>query len=210
MLDVLHLFGNWKWTGPTELAVHLAEMQAKAGHRVRFAFGRTRGADEHFPRQIAARGIPRAEGFELAKHFEPTSVFRDALRLARLVREDPPDLIHCHLPSDHLVAALARPLAKRRVPVVRSTYLPDGPGEGLRESWCLRTATDALILPCEGARERMPRARGFDAARASVIEPAIDTDRFDPDRDAGDGRARLGIARDAFVLGIVARVQRKR
>src|SRR5262249_37565434 len=106
MIDVLHLFGNWKWTGPTELAVHLAEIQTKAGGRGRLAYGRQRGADDHFSVQVARRGIPKVEGFELAKHFEPTAIVRDSVRLARVLREEPPDVIHCHLGSDHLIAAL--------------------------------------------------------------------------------------------------------
>ncbi len=210
MSDILHLFGNWKWTGPTELAVHLAESQQAAGHRVRIAFGRQRGGDDHFTRQAERRGLQRIPGFELAKHLEPTALVRDAIRLSRIYREDPPDLVHCHLRSDHLVAAFARKIARRRVPIVRSTYEPTGPATDARERFCLRRATDALVLSCEGALEAVRSAGVVDLARAHVIEPAIDTDRFDAKRPVPDAREKLGIPRDAFVLGIVARVQAKR
>jgi L-malate glycosyltransferase len=208
--DVLHLYGNWKWTGPTELAVHLAETQARGGARVRIAFGRQRGDDDHFSAQVARRGLERVEGFELSKHFEIGAILRDAGRLGRLLREDPPDVLHCHLPSDHLVAALAVKLTRRRVPVVRSTYEAGAPGSRFRERFSLRTATAALVLPCEGAREAVRAAGAFDLERTRVVEPAIDTARFDPRRDVRDGRAMLGLAPEAFVLGIVARVQARR
>lgn len=210
MPDVLHLYGNWKWTGPTELAVHLAESQAKAGARVRFAFGRPRGNDLHFERQIAARGVERLHGFELAKHFEPTSLLRDAWRLSRVLRTEPPGVVHCHLRSDHVVATMARRMAGAPVRIVRSTYEPSGPGDGVRERWCLKRGTDRLLVPTEGAKRAVASAGLFDPARTDVVEPAIDTVRFDPSRDVGDGRTKLGIAPGAFVLGIVARVQRRR
>lgn len=210
MADVLHLYGNWKWTGPTELAVHLAESQTKSGMRVRMAYGRQRGADDHFTVQTTRRGIQRIEGFELSKHFEPTALLRDVLRLARLLNEDPPQILHCHLGSDHLVAAIARKITKATVPIVRSTYEAYGPGSTRRERYCLRTATDLLVVPCPMAAASVKSAGAFDSDRIRVIEPAIDTRRFDPSRPVPDGRAKLGIDRDAFVLGIVARVQAKR
>jgi glycosyltransferase involved in cell wall biosynthesis len=211
MADVLHLYGNWKWTGPTELAVNLAEEQTKAaGSRVRMAFGRQRGADDHFTMQVGRRGIARVDGFELPKHFEPTSMIRDSMRLAKLLREEPPDVIHCHLGSDHMVAALARKLAKRKIPIVRSTYEAYGPGSTRRERYCLRTATDRLVVPCNTALDVVRTEGVFDPERVRVIEPAIDTNRFDRDRAVYDARAKFAIGRDAFVLGIVARVQARR
>ncbi|MFN0207205.1 MAG: glycosyltransferase family 4 protein [Planctomycetota bacterium] len=210
MFDVLHLYGNWKWTGPTELAVHLAESQQSAGHRVRIAFGRQRGGDDHFNVQTARRKLTTVGGFELAKHFEPFSLFKDARRLARLLINEPPQIIHCHLHSDHLVAALARKFTKVRVPIVRSTYEPFGPGTTARERYNLKNATDTLLLSCESARETVKKLGLFNISKTEIVEPAIDTNRFDRNRAVADGRARLGIPKDAFVLGIVARVQAKR
>lgn len=210
MTDILHLYGNWKWTGPTELAVHLAETQIKAGHRVRMGFGRQRGADDHFTIQTKRRGIPRVDGFELAKHFEPISLWRDARRLARLVDEDPPSIIHCHLQSDHLVAALARKFTKKRIPVVRSTYEPFGPGSTRRERFSLKNAADRLLISCESAKDAVRAAGIFDLTKTRLVEPAIDTNRFDKNRAVPDAREKLNIPADAFVLGIVARVQARR
>ncbi|MBI3819575.1 MAG: glycosyltransferase family 4 protein [Planctomycetes bacterium] len=210
MADILHLYGNWKWTGPTELAVHLAESQTKAGHRVRMAFGRQRGADDHFTLQTKRRGITQLEGFELAKHFEPISLWRDARRLARLIDLEPPQIIHCHLQSDHLVAAFARKLTKTRIPVVRSTYEPHGPGSTRRERFSLTNATDRLLVACESARNAVRAGGTFDITKLRLVEPAIDTNRFDRARAVRDGRELLKLPKDAFVLGIVARVQARR
>lgn len=210
MTDILHLYGNWKWTGPTELAVHLAESQTKAGHRVRIAFGRQRGEDSHFTVQCDRRGLTRVSGFELPKHLEPWWLWRDARALARLVETDPPEVIHCHLQSDHLVATFARKFTKKRVPIVRSTYEPFGPLDTRRERYNLRNATERLLLACEGAKEFVRRAGAIDLSKTRLVEPAIDTVRFDRNRSVPDAREKLKIPRDAFVLGIVARVQARR
>jgi glycosyltransferase involved in cell wall biosynthesis len=174
------------------------------------AFGRQRGADDHFTLQVKRRGITRLDGFELPKHFEPTALIRDSLKLARVLRDEPPQVIHCHLGSDHLVAALARKISKVKVPIVRSTYEAYGPGSTRRERYCLRTATELLVVSCPMAVEAVKSTKAFDPERVRVVEPAIDTNRFDPARAVPDGREKLGIAKDAFVLGIVARVQARR
>ena len=38
-MRVLHLFSDWKWTGPAEPALHLAIAQRDAGHEVSFICG---------------------------------------------------------------------------------------------------------------------------------------------------------------------------
>jgi len=60
------------------------------------------------------------------------------------------------------------------------------------------------------ARDRAAERLRFPPGRIRVVHTAIDLDRFDPDRGLGDVRARLGIAPDAFVVGIVARIQWRR
>ena len=56
----------------------------------------------------------------------------------------------------------------------------------------------------------MPKRMAFPREYMMVVPGAIDTERFDPTRDVPDGRRWLGIPHDAFVVGIVARMQRHR
>jgi glycosyltransferase involved in cell wall biosynthesis len=70
--------------------------------------------------------------------------------------------------------------------------------------------TTALLEPSEMARLHDIAAFGIAPARSAVVPGAIDTVRFDPQRSLPDGRAKLGIAADAYVIGIVARMQTHR
>ncbi len=68
-LRILHLFSNWKWTGPAEPAVLLASEQKRAGHDVSFACGRpVEGCDNDVALQAVARGLEPIEGLRLSKH----------------------------------------------------------------------------------------------------------------------------------------------
>ena len=36
-MKILHIFSNWKWTGPAEHALNMAAAHLKSGHEVTFA-----------------------------------------------------------------------------------------------------------------------------------------------------------------------------
>lgn len=203
-MRVLHLLSAWKWTGPAEPALEAAALLARRpGLEVVLAHSSRSGRD--MPNQVgieAARlGLATLPGLDLPKHFRPVALLRDAARLARRLGSF--DLLHCHMPGDHLLAWLARRLARRPVPVVRSWYAPEGPAT-LRERLALSGATAGAIVPGERARRRVEAwSRG--RVRAEVLLPPLDLERFDP--------ARPGL-RDAYcygpehcVLGVVARMQ---
>jgi glycosyltransferase involved in cell wall biosynthesis len=70
--------------------------------------------------------------------------------------------------------------------------------------------TSFLIEPSHVALEHDLRMYRFPPERAAVVPGAIDVDRFDPGKSLPDARAELGIPPDAFVVGIVARMQSHR
>ena len=82
-MRVLHLFANWKWTGPAEPAVALAAALSGRGHEVHFACGREVGT---LPNDVAnearSRGLSPILDFRLGKHRHPIydSMDRRALR----------------------------------------------------------------------------------------------------------------------------------
>ena len=108
----------------------------------------------------------------------------------------------------HLAALAARRLSPRPL-VVRSCYAGEGP-TGYWEGRLIRELTDGLLVISEQARRGAISQFGFPADRVWMVHTAIDLDRFSPDRGLGTRRAELGIAPDAFVVGIVARIQWRR
>lgn len=209
-MRILHLFSNWKWTGPAEPALNLAATQVKMGHQVWMANGDPGEHDAHFRRRIQERGVTLLPGMILDKHISFLKNRRDIRFLANWLKENPVDLVHSHMPNDHLIAARALAKAKLKIPLVRSNYDGDGPEPGIRNRYLLKHATSFLVLASKGAALKTAANFKYPLERMKVIEPGIDTERFDANRNVPDKRAQYGLNADTFLIGIVARVQAKR
>jgi glycosyltransferase involved in cell wall biosynthesis len=210
MKRALHLFSNWRWTGPAEPALNLATALLRHGWDVTFACGKPMiGSDQPIVEQAQARGVPVRAGLNLSKHMNPFYNYPDGRALRRWLTEGRFDVLHCHLRNDHIVAALAARRMPGRPVVVRTCYAGEGP-HGYWERRLVTEFTDGLIVVSEQARRWVVDKIGVSADRVWMLDTAVDLARFDPARGLGDRRAELGIAPNAFVVGIVARIQWRR
>ncbi len=207
-MKVLHLFSNAKWTGPAEPALNLCLALRRAGVEAEFACAPDSGESINKIVETARdRGLEPVLRFHLKKHKNPFYNFLDARTLRRYLASERFDLVHCHLDNDHRIAAAAT----RRVgiPVVRSSYH----GEGFsvtRGHGALARQAAFVIEPSRLAQRNDVARLGVAESKTAVVPGAVDTERFDPTREVPDARRWLGIAPDAFVVGIVARMQRHR
>ena len=89
-MNILHLFSNYKWTGPAEPAVNLAAALQNRGHRVCFASGRRPGrADSKCVHEYAAgRGLDVINKMRLAKHVHIAGNLADARVLSGIISEN--------------------------------------------------------------------------------------------------------------------------
>lgn len=204
-IRALHLFANYKWTGPADPAIRGAAGLRDQGVNVRFALaGHQIGETHFFGDQARARNLPLIAGLELPKHQTIGSVWRDSGVLAERLRRGQFNLLHAHLLGDHLPAAIAC----RRVPnptvIVRSLYDPEPPPRRLRERLAFAN-TDGVVVPTESCAVAFRRRYGFPAERVLVQEPTTDVTRFQ--RLHGDLRQRWGVGPTDFLIGITARIQ---
>jgi len=207
-MRVLHLYSNHAWTGPAELAVNLCRALKRRGVEVAFAAGKRQHNSKRDVASVAVeRGLNVLEGLRLCKHTRLLANMRDVRKLRRWLREGRWDVLHAHLLNDHVIAAAAREGLKPLVPVVRSSYDAGGMKSLKRARRLARGGTDMLVEASHIALEADVRDVGFRKEKVVVIPPAVDLERFNPDRPLPDMRGRLGLARDDFVLGIVARMQ---
>ncbi|MCC6144683.1 MAG: glycosyltransferase family 4 protein [Candidatus Hydrogenedentes bacterium] len=207
-MRVLHLCSNFKWTGPAEPALNLCVALRDMGIDVDFACAPDSGASINKIVETARiRGIEPIQRFHLDKHRHPFKNHEDRKELKHLLKERHYDLIHCHLDNDHTIAA--KPAWKACVPIVRSSYYGEGLPKTHRHQKLLNR-TARLLVPSQMAHDHDAREFSFPDHCIHVIPGAIDTDRFNPARELPDGRARLGLPADAFVIGIVARMQTHR
>ncbi len=204
-MKILHLFSNAKWTGPAEPALRLCAELRKAGVDTEFACPPTAPGSPYTLLDTAREwGIDPILDFTLSKHENPWINWQDRRKLAAHLRDHPYDILHCHLNNDHRIACAA--VRGRGIPVVRSNYEGLGFSEPRRVRGLL-TKTAALLDASKVARERDMAEFDLPGDAVHVVPSAIDTARFDPSRDLPDIRARLKIPVDAFVVGIVARMQ---
>ena len=205
---ILHLFANYKWTGPADPALRCAQGLRELGEDVVFAQAEwTLPAAEHrMATELRKSRLPVIGGLELRKHMNLFSLRRDERSLARRLRSGEFDVVNAHLPADHLIAALAVRRAKKRgakAVLVRSLYDAEPP----RRTWRTKLAfamTDAVIAPTREVAAALPGHFGLAPGRVLWLEPGTALVRR---QLTGDLRTKLGIAPGQIAIGITARIQ---
>lgn len=207
-MKVLHLYSNWKWTGPAEHALTTARHLLGKGYGLTFACAQPpRPVEDSLEKRVRECGIPLASSFYLNKHFHVPYTVSDVLRLRSYLRSTRVDLMHTHLVNDHLVGALAVMCSGKKIPLIRTVY--DGTGRGItaRDRVLLSRAADGVIAVSEIAQRTMQKEAGVPAERIWTICPGIDCSRFNPSIDGGAVRLKYGVGDEDPLVGIVARVQ---
>ena len=203
-VKALHLFANYKWTGPADPAIRAAARLRGLGLDVHFAQAGFvhKGCEHRVAAELQRWQLPAVTGMQLRKHFHIPSLLRDVRELRFLVEEEGFDVLHCHQGADHLLASLAvRRLARAPV-VIRSLYEPDAPRRGWRQRAAFKR-TQAVLAPTERAQQGVQRRFAVPTARVLLQEPVTEP----RDLDGASARGRFGLSDDHLVVGITARVQ---
>jgi glycosyltransferase involved in cell wall biosynthesis len=208
-MRVLHLFSNWKWTGPSELAVNLCRALRDEGVDVRFACSKGPGPNEPITVADKARqaGLEPVTSFHLEKHRNPVINAWDIGKLRKFLREQQIRIVHTHLPNDHLIGGTAARKTDPQITVVRTSYFGDGFKRTILNRRLLSKHTDVLLESSRAALEHDRKLVDPAGLLSTVVDPALDTGRFSPDRAFPDMRRKYGLAENDFVVGIVARMQ---
>jgi len=210
-VKVLHLFSNVKLTGPAEPVLNLVAGLKRRGLDVIFACGQFHpGRRSSIEERAEELGIYPVTDFQLKKHFSVADNARDLPALASFIAEHGVDIVHTHLLNDHLLGGWAARHCDRPVLIVRTVHSLGRLWTRMRTRYLTRNLTDALIVGSNHHRENSQRLFNLPEDRIWRIEPAVDLTRFDPGRAVPDIRAQLGIDEGDFVVGVVARIQKKR
>jgi glycosyltransferase involved in cell wall biosynthesis len=185
-MRVLHLFGDWKWTGPAEPTLDLCQELRALGVQADLAcMEAPPDGKGSLPERAKERGIVPLHVAGLRRSL--FSAIADIPRVAAALKGY--DLLHVHFSHDHFVGGRA---ARKTggIRVVRTNH-KGIPLSGLGAGYLLRRLTDAYVT--YGVTDR-PHPRSFQ------IDPAMRLERFAP-RD---------VPRQGFTVGVVARMQRHR
>ena len=207
-MKILHLYSNWKWTGPAEHSLAAANYLFKKGYDLTFACAHPPvEVEDSLVQRARKTGVPLVNGLYLNKHMHLWQNSHDIVRLVKLINKMNCDLIHTHLVNDHIIAGIASRLCSKNISLVRTVYDGTGLSSGLRNRGLLAFSTDALITVSDMSRHAIKKQFSFPENKLWMISPGVDCERFNTSIDGKKVRLKYGIDQQGVLVGIVARVQ---
>jgi glycosyltransferase involved in cell wall biosynthesis len=192
---VLHLFGDWKWTGPAEPTLDLClELRALGIHADLACRPAPPEATSNLPARALERGLEPILDLDLERSLSP---FKNLARIRRIAEASLGyDLLHVHFSHDHLLGGLgARKSRHARIVRTNQKAIPTPWNPGA--SYLYRRLTDGYVTYSQEALDADVRRYGV---RGWRVDPAMRLERFIPREAPHEG----------FVVGVVARMQRHR
>ncbi|MFB3884574.1 MAG: glycosyltransferase family 4 protein [Thermodesulfobacteriota bacterium] len=216
-MKILHLFSNWKWTGPADPTVNLCGGLEQRGHEVVFAYRKPPlPVEDSIEKRVLKAGIKATDRFRLdhsIRVYQPSffpTLLRDILDLTRYLREERFDILNVHHSHGHLIGGLAGRRAGYPVAIIRTDHKRDPLKPSLGNRLLISLLTDGMITFSERARKEDGKHFGIPLERVAKIVPALDLSRYDPQKKFKDMRSIFGIGSEDFVIGMIARFQRYR
>ncbi|MGD0231709.1 MAG: glycosyltransferase family 4 protein [Syntrophorhabdales bacterium] len=203
-MKCLHLFSDWKWTGPAEPVVSLCEALERQGVDVRLAFRKAPPdfAERTVGKEIVRRGVSSYDGFRLNRYFSTRDWLFDFRAIRRYAVENRFDIIHAHLTHDHSLAALSLFGCAARPLLVRTDHKRDGLDRGFAMKMLLGR-TDGLAAYAETIRARDVKHLVYPEERTVVLPPGVHV-YGGPTEDL---RASLGIGKEEKIIGVIGRLK---
>lgn len=205
-MKILHLFSDWKWTGPAEPTVSLCAALTDAGVDVTMAYRPTpmEYPDRTVEKEVKKRTQLKYHGdFKLNRYFSLSDWAYDIRTIRSYAREQKIDIVHTNLSHDHFTALFsfafsgaARPL------IIRSDHKRDGLPRSLTMSWAFGK-TDGLVTFSRKIIDRDIANFRFPVDRTCVIPPGISPYTGPVD----DLKPSLGIKPDERVIGVIGRLK---
>jgi glycosyltransferase involved in cell wall biosynthesis len=216
-MKILHLFSDWKWTGPSEPVLNLCKALEKRGHDVTLAYQKPPfPVEDSLEKRVLKEGIKATNQFHLnhsLKVYHPSSIWRnlrDIANLTNYLNQEKFDILNVHQSHDHVLGGIAARRSNHPVVVVRTDHKRDPLKPSLGNRLLLSRLTDGIITFSERARREDAEHFGCPLERVCKISPALDLDRFNPDREFKDMRTVFRIGSKEIIIGMIARFQKYR
>lgn len=205
-MRVLQLTSDWKWTGPAEPMLRLAESLRERGHDVALAFpGPPPGAQRSLAGEAALLGLDSCAPLERRRGVHPLADRRDLARLRAALEVGDFDVVHCWHTRDHVLARRLLGAAPRRTALVRSWRSAARIRRWPWNRWLFGPGCDGLLCVSPATARANATIRG--GRPIAGCFGAVDLARFGPAAPDPGVRAAFGLGPEHEVVGIVARVQ---
>jgi len=155
---------------------------------------------------IEAGGVPVICLDRRGKRFSIGTV----LALARLMREQRIDLVHCHLYHANLYGRLAARLAGiPAIATVHNTYVRRKWHRSLLNRWLGRGRGLVIAVSAEARSDVIEHDR-LGPGRVLLLPNGIDLSRVDTPLSQAAAKQRLGYATDDFLIGCIGRLEEQK
>ena len=216
-MKILHLFSNWKWTGPADPTLNLCKGLEKRGHDVTFAYRKPPfPVEDSIEKRVLQSGVKATDRFRLdhsVKFYQSSFLpihLRDIVDLTHYLREEKFDILNVHHSHGHLLGGIAARRSGHPVIVIRSDHKRDPLKPSLGNRFLICQFTDGMITFSERARREDAEHFGLPLERLEKISPALDLNQYDPKGKFKDMRTLFGIEPKEIVIGMIARFQKYR
>jgi glycosyltransferase involved in cell wall biosynthesis len=217
-IKVLRVIARLNVGGPALHVAYLTAGLADRGYETTLVAGTLARGEESMASVSEARGVRIETLPALHREIGPLRDVQAILRLARLIKQERPTILHTHTAKAGAVGRIAALLAgSARPPIVVHTfhghvlrgYFNPLTTLGFRtlERWLARVTT-ALVAVSPEVRDDLVKLRVAPASKFTVVRLGIELDeRTGSDDDVrAETRRQLGVAQDAFVVGWVGRM----
>jgi glycosyltransferase involved in cell wall biosynthesis len=216
-MKILHLFSDWKWTGPAEPVLDLCKALEKRGHDVTLAYRKPPfPAEDSLEKRVLGESIKATNRFHLnhsLKFNQPFSLWdnlRDLRSLTHYLRQEKFDILNVHHSHDHILGGISARLAKCPTVIIRSDHKRDPLKSSLGNRLLVSHFSDGLITFSERARREDAAHFGFPMERVARIIPALNLERIDSRKQFRDMRTVFRIMQEDVIIGMIARFQKYR
>ncbi|MGL4854752.1 MAG: glycosyltransferase family 4 protein [Lentisphaeria bacterium] len=217
-LNILHLYSDWKWTGPAEPAIQMCLALQKLGHNVIFACRATPPehalCEETVEMKAAEYGIKYTTEFGLNRYWGLKDSFNDLLKLPAYLRKHKIDVVHTHLSHDHAFGSYAVKVSMmRKKPVLvksmhnRAVLAPKFLNNCLLKGLKKR---NGLVVFTEGFKEKYSKKFGIPMENIGICPMPLDLNRFNREINYLNQREKYNVPESSPLIGIVARFQKYR
>jgi glycosyltransferase involved in cell wall biosynthesis len=210
-MNILHLYSDWRWTGPADPVLNMCKKLQERGHNIIFAYRKPlRDIAETIERFARERNINTTDMFNLNRYFNITDNIKDIRRLKDFIFERKIEIVNAHLTHDHVIGGIACCLTSNKTVVIRTDHRRDPFKSTFGNRFLLKNLTDGIITFSTKSRRKLIEEFGISENNVVKIMPAIDSNVFNPDRQFTDMRKKFGISEKDIVVGIVTRFQKYR
>ena len=203
-MRVLHLFSDWKWTGPAEPTLSLCEHLTDLGIDVTLAYRKTpeEFKERTVEKEIKKRNIKSYDGFRLNRYFSPKDWIYDLRAINEYAKRNNVDIVHTHLSHDYLTTVFSFLLRKNRPLIVRSDHKRDGMPVNTFMSWAI-SHTDGIVSYSKKIIEQDIKGFSFPVERTCVVPPGVSIHSG----QVKDMRGEFNLNERELVIGVIGRLK---